>query len=131
MKSRYLMNGNYKRGQATCLVKRSVQVPQEMREGLREITKLFTPIAERGKGHANALLTAVCEEADAKSLVLLVHVEPFGEPDLGASQLEQWYAKFGFQVIQDEPKLMARMVGSTPRVLSAATKAVGLAIEAM
>lgn len=112
-----VMHGRYQRGEATCLVKRSVQVPMEMRNGLREISKLETPVEHRGKGHATELLKAICDEADTQALVLLLHVAPFGDTDLGASQLERWYEKFGFQTIQAEPKLMARMVGGTPRVL--------------
>jgi GNAT superfamily N-acetyltransferase len=121
------MRGKYQRGEATCLVKRSVQVPVFMRDGLREISKLETPVEHRGKGHATELLKAICEEADTQSLVLLLHVAPFGEAELGASQLERWYERFGFQTIQEEPKLMARMVGGTPRVLerSAVNRAIG------
>jgi hypothetical protein len=126
------MNGKYQRGYATCMVKASVQVPQEMRAGLREISKIHTPIAHRRNGDATQLLMAVCEEADTQGFVLLLHVQPYGEPDLGASQLTDWYERFGFQTIQAEPHLMARMVGATPRVLSAnpITAAVGRAIEA-
>lgn len=112
-----IMHGKYQRGEATCFVKRSVQVPVDMRDGLREISKLETPAEHQGKGHATELLKAICEEADTQALVLLLHVAPYGDAGLGASQLERWYEKFGFQTIQAEPKLMARMVGGTPRVL--------------
>ena len=127
------MNGKYQRGQASCLVKRSVQVPAEMRDGLREISNLHTPIERRKNGDATELLAALCEEADTHGLVLMLHCKPFGDPELGASQLETWYAKFGFMAIQDEPRLLARMAGSTPRVLAAnsVTLAVAEAIEAM
>lgn len=127
------MIGEYQHGQATCVLKRSVQIPADMRNGIRELAKLHTPIERRKNGDATELLRSICEEADTQGIMLMLHVEPFGDPDLGPSQLEAWYAKFGFMVFQAEPKLMARMVGATPRVLSAnpVTAAVGRAIEAM
>jgi hypothetical protein len=100
-----------------------------MRDGIRELTKLETPVEHRKNGDATALLHAICDEADTQRLVLLLHVEPFGDADMGSSQLEAWYEKFGFMVIQPEPKLMARMVGATPRLLNPVTAAVGRAIE--
>ena len=127
------MIGRYQHGHATCELKRSVQLPVDIRDGVRELTKLHTPIEHRKNGDATQLLQQVCDEADTQGIVLLLHCEPFGEPDLAASQLEAWYEKFGFMVIQAEPKLMARMVGASPRVLSPnpVTLAIGRAIEAM
>lgn len=132
MKPSHTMLGKYQHGQASCVLQRSVQIPADMRNGIRELSKLQTPIERRKNGDATQLLHAICEEADTQGIVLMLHVEPFGDPDMGVSQLEAWYAKFGFMLIQAEPKLMARMVGSTPRVLNAnpVTAAVSRAIEA-
>lgn len=131
MKSTQIMIGKYQSGQATCVLQRSVQIPVEMRDGIRELTKLHTPIERRKNGDASQLLHDVCDEADRQNLVLLLHCAPFGDADLGASQLQAWYERFGFMVIQAEPKLMARMAGATPRVLNPVSSAVGRAIEAM
>lgn len=128
-----LMTGKYQSGQATCFLKRSLQIAEEMRDGIRELTKLQTPVAGRRKGDASQLLGMICDEADTQGLVLMLHCEPFGDSDLASSQLEAWYEKFGFMVIQAEPKLMARMVGATPRMLNpdSVTVAISRAIEAM
>ena len=133
MKPSYIMLGKYQHGKATCVLNRSVQVPSEMRNGIREISSLQTPAESRRNGDATQLLHSICEEADTQRIVLLLHAEPFGDSALDADQLESWYAKFGFMVIQAEPKLMARMVDSTPRVLACnpVTLAVAHAIEAM
>jgi hypothetical protein len=130
MKPTQVMNGKYQSGQATCVLQRPASLPVSMRDGIRELTKLHTPIAHRNKGEASQLLREVCEEADRQGIVLMLMPEPFDEPDLGATQLEHWYARFGFMTIQAEPKLMARMVGATPRLLNPVTAAVGRAIEA-
>jgi GNAT superfamily N-acetyltransferase len=125
------MNGLHRHGSASCVIKDSILVPKEMRKGLRELTKLHTPAESRGKGHATALLHDVCAKADEAGVLLLLHVEPYAQPDMTKAQLEAWYVRFGFQMIQPDPLLMARMVGGTPRVLSLPTRAVGCAIEAM
>lgn len=130
-KPTHIMVGKYKHGQATCELKRSGSLPKEMRDGIRELVKLHTPVERRKNGDATELLRSICDEADTQRIVLMLTVEPFGDPDLGASQLEAWYEKFGFMVIQSEPRLMARMVGATPRVLNPVTAAVGRAIEAI
>lgn len=109
-------------GGASCKVSRTVQVPEKLRNHIMEVSSIYTPIEERNQGHATKLMGLVCDEADAAGKLLLIHVQPYGEPDMSASQLEKWYAdKFGFIRIQDEPLLMARAVGATPRFLAALT----------
>lgn len=125
------MLGKYQQGHATCELKRSTQIPTDMRDGIRELVKLETPVKHRGKGYASALLKSICDEADTQCIVLMLHVQPFGDYDHSSSQLEDFYAKFGFMVIQADPRLMARMVGATPRILNPVTEAVGRAIEAL
>lgn len=57
-------------------------------------------------------------------MTLLILVQPTEDSDLGRSQLAAWYAReFGFAPIQAEPMLMARMPGSTPRLLTPIAKA--------
>ena len=52
-------------------------------------------------------------------VVLVVWPQPFGDDiSMSRDQLIDWYGRsFGFQVIQPDPVLMARMPGSTPRML--------------
>lgn len=72
------------------------------------------------------LLTEVTEEADKCGVTLVLFVKPFG-PGLrmSAGMLEEWYsARFGFQTIQKEPKMMARMPHSTPQRLNYAASAI-------
>lgn len=114
--------GQRKFGAATCKISRTVQVPVHMRDHMMEVSAVFTPIEQRGNGYATKLIGLVCDEADAAGKLLLIHVAPYGDPDMGASQLENWYAdKFGFVRIQEKPLLMARAVGSTPRFLTTLT----------
>jgi hypothetical protein len=121
--------GPRKFGAATCKVSRTVQVPVHMRDHMMEVSAVFTPIEERNQGFATKLMGLVCDEADAANKLLLIHVQPYGEPDLGASQLEKWYGDtFGFIRIQEKPLLMARAVGATPRFLNNLTP-IGQAIQ--
>jgi len=119
--------GQQSRGSASCMVSKTVQVPLSMRESIREVSRVYTPKADRGQGLATALMRDLCEQADALHLALLIHVQPYSDSEMDAAQLEAWYARFGFQVFQEFPKLMARPVGSTPRVL----KPIAAVVEAM
>ena len=107
-------------GPASLRVRQCTALPEHMRAKTRELVNVETPFAEQGKGYATTLLHKVCREADAAGLVLVLSPQPFGDNiNLSKNQLEQWYERsFGFQVIQQEPMtLMARMPGSTPRML--------------
>lgn len=123
------MKGQRKFGAATCKVGRTVQVPAHMRDSIVELSAVFVPVDQRKQGFATKLVGLVCDEADQAGKLLLIHVQPYGDPDLGVSQLEKWYGdKFGFQRIQDKPLLMARPVGATPRFLNNLTP-IGQAIK--
>jgi len=103
-------------GAASCKLGRTVQVPEHMRDSIVELSALFCPAAQRREGFATALVGEICNEADDEGKVLLLHVAPYAPGGLDKAQLTQWYAdRFGFQAIQAEPLLMARMVGATPR----------------
>lgn len=110
---------------AACLELRvSRALPAHMREKTRELRGLATPIEERNKGLATELMGFVTDEADDAGITLVLWVQPFGDVELGRSQLKGWYERrFGFQEIQAEPLMMARMPGSTPRRLNPLAKA--------
>jgi predicted GNAT family acetyltransferase len=92
-------------------------LPKRLRDSTREITKVYTPASEQGKGHATELMLDVCEEADKAGLVLVLWPRPYGDDvALSGTQLESWYARFGFRVIQPEPVLMARAPGLYTRL---------------
>jgi len=111
--------GNRKVGQATCRVRRHPTLPARMQERTREIVNLEVPAAEQGKGYATTLMHSVCREADAAGFVLVLTPQPYGDNiNLSKSYLQGWYEeRFGFNVIQHEPMIMARMPGATPRLL--------------
>lgn len=107
-------------GPACCRVRQTNALPAHMSARVRELCNLEVPASEQGKGYATTLVHKVCREADAAGMVLVLWPQPFGENiALSRSQLEDWYSReFGFQRIQEEPVLMARMPGSTPRLLA-------------
>ena len=106
-------------GPASCRVRQTNAVPLEMRASIRELCNLEVPAAEQGKGYATSLVHKVCREADAAGIVLVLWPQPWGDHiAMSRNQLAEWYAReFGFQAIQPEPLMMARMVGGTPRVM--------------
>jgi N-acetylglutamate synthase-like GNAT family acetyltransferase len=97
----------------------STAVPVKMRRDIRELHNLFVPEADRGNGYGAQLLHDVCREADEHKLTLLLAVD--------ADKIESmvpWYTRWGFQPIQAKPLLMARMCGSTPRILKPLAQAI-------
>jgi GNAT superfamily N-acetyltransferase len=100
-----------------CEVRICLAIPGRLRAATREIRSVQTEPGAQGQGHASALLHEVCREADAANITLLLWPQPYGEHiALSRMQLADWYARrFGFQTIQPEPILMARMPGTTPR----------------
>ena len=104
-------------GPASLQVRVSMALPKHLRDKTRELTKVHTPAAEQGTGHATELLRRVCDEADQAGLVLVLWPRPYGDDiALSAGQLRDWYAKFGFRVIQPDPPLMARAPGLYTRL---------------
>jgi N-acetylglutamate synthase-like GNAT family acetyltransferase len=114
-----MKTGNRKEGSAELRIRQCSAFPPHMRERTRELCNLEVPADEQNKGAATALMHKVCHEADEAGMTLVVFVNPFGDNiALSRTQLREWYAKrFGFQVIQDDPCLMARLPGSTPPVM--------------
>jgi len=92
-------------------------LPKHLRDKTREITKVHTPAEMQGQGHASELLQAVCDEADEAGITLVLWPRPYGDDvALSAGQLRDWYARFGFRMIQPEPVLMARAPGLYTRL---------------
>jgi GNAT superfamily N-acetyltransferase len=102
---------------ASLQIRVSVALPRRLRDRTREITKVHTAAADQRQGHATALLREVCDEADQAGITLILWPRPYGD-DIALSQamLIDWYARFGFRVIQPEPVLMARAPGLYTRL---------------
>lgn len=115
-----MKTGERKVGPAVCRVRQTNAVPERMRGRVREITGVEVPAAHQNKGFATTLMHKVCREADEANIVLVLWPNPFGDNvNLSKGQLIDWYRdRFGFQCIQPDPYLMARMPGATPRLLS-------------
>jgi len=93
---------------ASCRVAIPTGVPDDMREGMRELIAIES--GNPRKGHATGLLRSLCTEADVDNLILLVQVQAYDE-GMTTEQLTKWYAGHGFQTLQTEPViLMARPV---------------------
>lgn len=117
-------------GGASCHIRVCEALPMYMRPVTREVNILFTVPGERRKGYATTLMHLVSREADIANITLVLFLKPFDSEGTGmtAEDLEVWYTtNFGFQVIQHEPKLLARAPGTTPRTnlrLTPVTRAV-------
>lgn len=107
-------------GGASCHVRVCEALPEHMRAGTREVFKLWTDPKHRNRGFATSLMHSICREADVTGVTLVLFAKPYFDKDeayLPQEELEAWYcATFGFQIIQHEPKLLARAPGATPRV---------------
>lgn len=103
---------------ASCKVSVCTAIPNHLRLKTREITHVDVPENLRRQGMATQMLLNVCDEADAHKIVLVLFPKPFGEgPKLSKEGLVRWYSeKFGFQAIQSNPVMMARMPFGTPGV---------------
>lgn len=112
-------------GPASLRVRRTVAVPVEMRERVREICQVEVPSPFQNRGLATTLLHKVCREADAANIVLMLWPQPFGDHiSMSSAQLIAWYAnEFGFVQIQPEPALMARQPGVRKMQLNPVMKA--------
>lgn len=83
---------------AKCRIGYTMAVPVEMRGKIREVNSLHTEPGMRGKGQATKLMREVCAEADKCDKVLILL------PD--DDKLMAWYQKFGFELIQQDPKMI-------------------------
>lgn len=103
------MKSEYSNEYASCAVSVSNDLPEEMRERVREVRKVWTDPDHRKNGYATELMKSVCEDADLENLVLFLGVKTFDNSSgVGHAKLIDWYKRFGFIVTQKEPVLMAR-----------------------
>lgn len=83
--------------------------PFDKEAQMRTITKLRTAPEARRKGDARWLLCEVMVEADKERTVLVLEPKPDEGGPLDVEELELWYRRFGFRVVQREPiTLMVR-----------------------
>lgn len=92
--------------QASCRIAIPPGLPEEFHEQVREVLGLVSE--SKRSGDATALMHQITAEADFAWMILLLHVQPFDD-GMTAEQLERFYSKFGFVVIQHEPLLMSRL----------------------
>lgn len=115
-------------GAASCQIRAAELLPMHMRSGARMVTDVFTEPGQTGKGYATTLMHRICQEADEQKVLLILEPKPFDHASMSQEELEVWYAvRFGFQMIQLDPMLFARMPGATPKVglrLNPATQAI-------
>ena len=94
------MLGDYKHGAASLCLRLPAFLPRSMRRNARELYRLHTDPQKRTQGHATALLSKVCAEADRRGIYLILCADP---------GLESFYEKRGFSTIQTEPvRIMTR-----------------------
>ena len=112
--------GERHHGAASARIRLCPGLGPKLQASTLELCDLRVPQEQQGRGHASALLREVCKEADAAGVMLVLFVEPFGT-GLSADDLVAWYGRHGFAEIQARPvRMMARMIGATPRTLGAA-----------
>jgi ribosomal protein S18 acetylase RimI-like enzyme len=92
------MLGARTHGGASLCLRIPAFAPRSMRNSVRELFRLQTREQDRSQGHAGALLSKVCAEADEQSVTLVLR------PD--SESLIPWYEKHGFDLIQEEPVLL-------------------------
>jgi GNAT superfamily N-acetyltransferase len=82
-------------------------LPQSL-SGVLELVRVWTDPDARKHGFATELVKSICDDADIEGVVLMLSPKTFGA--VGMTELQAWYERFGFQVIQRKPiVLMARM----------------------
>jgi ribosomal protein S18 acetylase RimI-like enzyme len=105
---REMKPGTRMHGPASLRLSYNTTVPAHMRGGLLELSHLIVPESHRRQGYASMLMQKVCAEADRAGKVLMLTVRPFDTIAMDAKQLTEWYGRYGFDVIQQSPVLMAR-----------------------
>lgn len=119
------MKSQYRNEHASCEVVVNRDLPPDM-DRVRELVKVWTDPEHRKQGFATELVKAVCEDADAHGVVLILQPRAFGYVK-GLIELEGWYRRFGFIRTQDNPVLMARAPSFRPRLTGVAQAIDGVA----
>lgn len=104
------MDGVVKVGPASVRLGYSQMVPSNLRGHVRELASLHVPFKDRRQGHATALMRKVCADADHERKLLILRVEPFDDEEMTATELTDFYARFGF--IELQPGVMARQAAN-------------------
>lgn len=95
-------------GPASLKLSYSQAMPADMRGGFREIWEVWCPEDSRGRGYASGLMRNVCAQADRAGLILILFP--------GSESLADWYLTFGFDIVQENPLMMSRMIGAVERM---------------
>lgn len=112
-----MIPGFRRSGASRCQIRAAEILPMHMRSGARMVTDVFTEPGQTGKGYASTLMHRICQEADLANMLLVLEPKPYEHASLSQEDLEVWYAvRFGFQMIQLDPMIMARMPGATPKI---------------
>lgn len=90
---------------ASCRIAIAEGLPVAMQDATREL--LDVEAADQGNGHASALMHQVTAEADRAWVTLILVARPF-QDGMTQQQLERFYGRFGFAVIQADPVIMMR-----------------------
>ena len=96
-------------------------------EGVLEVVRVWTDPDARKQGFATDLMLEICNDANIEGCVLMLNPKPFGR--VGLENLVPFYERFGFDVIQRNPILMARMPQIYKTRLSAIAGAVSEAVR--
>lgn len=113
------MNKHYSNGHSSAEV---VNTTIPCADGVLELVRVWTDPEARKQGFATELLKDICNDADIDGRVLMLNPKTFGS--VGLANLVPWYHRFGFDVIQKNPVLMARMPQVYKTKLSAIAGAV-------
>lgn len=104
-----IMKENWSNEHAKCIVTESDEIPEEMRERIREVSQVWTDPDHRMQGYATELMKEVCEQADVENVVLMLQPRPYDSAScINKEKLIEWYKRFGFVITQKSPVLMAR-----------------------
>ena len=93
--------------QASLRVAIPTALPEHMQPHMRELLSITSGSPRTGQ--ATALMHQVCQEADTACMTLILAVAPFAD-GMTAEQLEKWYMRLGFVILQTGPLMMARPV---------------------
>ena len=73
---------------------------------VRLLSHVYTEPEHRQQGYANKLLAQIAKEADDARITIIVEPKAYDESEF--TDLQSFYKKHGFAVIQDSPLLMMR-----------------------